>query len=236
MKISKMRYKEFEKRSIIYLTAILFIAVSISGCSKTDNTYYNYENTAGTFSGNAVEYLRSQPGVYDSMLLVIDRLQDMPGILSSENITLFAVTNRSFSLALENINQARKDSLPVMPPVSLSTMDSAVLDTFFCRYVIKNRVPTDSIRSFTDGRFFTSLRYDYDMQMQYSATNASGYQDGGPKAIIFSDPKNSIFTRNWIRVNTITVDIKTSNAVVHLLSPGHDFGFGDEFIRRINKR
>ena len=217
------------------MAAALLLLV-YTGCTKTDDTYRNYKTTAGTFNGNALEYLKSQPGVYDSMLLVIHRLSQMPQLVNNGDITLFAVSNRSFSLALQNINQARKDSIPSMPALTLNTIDSATLDTFFGRYIIAGRQTTDSLEGYTDGRLFTSARHNYNMQMQLVQTNASGYLQGGPKSIVFSDPKNSVFTRNWIRVNTITVDIKTNNAIIHLLPPGHDFGFGTDFIRQVNRR
>lgn len=218
------------------LVTIVTLITLATACKKTDDTYRNYTPTAGNFNGTALQYLQSQPGVYDSMLLAINRVTGLADSLSSEQVTLFAVSNRSFALALQNINQARRDSIPSMEAVSLRTIDSAVLDTFLCRYVLRGRATSDSIITFTDGRVFPSIKYDYGMHMLYSQTNASGFKNGGPKAITFSDPKNSIFTRYWVRVNTITVDIKTKNAAVHLLPPGHDFGFGDDFIRRVNLR
>ena len=220
---------------LIAVAAIYFL-MAATGCKKTDDTYKNYTNTAGTFNGNALQYLQSQPGLYDSMLLVINRLGGIADTISKKNITLFAINNRSFSIALENINQARKDSIPAKPEVSFSTMDSATLDTFFCRYILKDRVSSNDIIELTDGRLFASTRYGYNMHLQLQRTNASGYLNGGPSTIIFSDPKNSVFVRNWIRVPTITVDINTDNATVHLLSSGHDFGFVSEFVRLINSR
>lgn len=225
------------RSALLILTVVAGLLGGItSGCKKGDDTYKNYSPTAGNFNGNALEYLQSQPGLYDSMLLAIHRVKGLADTLSSQNVTLFAVSNRSFSLALQNINQARKDSIPAMERVSISTIDSAVLDTFLCRYVLRGRISSDSIIQYTDGRVFPSVKYGYGMHMQYSQTNASGFKNGGPSAITFSDPKNSIFTRYWVRVNTITVDIKTTNATVHLLPPGHDFGFGNDFIRRVNVR
>lgn len=231
-----MKQKGFKTFYIALFATIIMVLLFVAGCTKADDTYRNYKTTAGTYSGNALQYLQSQPGVYDSMLLVITRLKGMPELISGGSITLFAVSNRSFSLALQNINQARKDSLPSMAPVTLSTIDSATLDEFFGRYIIEGRQSTDSLVGYTDGRLFPSVRHQYNMQMQLVQTNASGFLEGGPKSIIFSDPKNSVFTRNWVRVNTITVDIKTENAIVHLLPPGHDFGFGTDFIRLVNKR
>lgn len=222
----------------------IFIALIVLIACNKDNTWRNYENKAGNFSGNAIQYLQSQPGVYDSMLLVMNRISRMADIAQREDITLFAISNRSFALALQNINQARHDSMPAMLPISLSTIDSVVLDTFFCRYLLQGKHPSSDVADLADGLFFPTIPYknrnlsdtNYTMQMQFARTNASGFEGGGPKAIIYSDPKGSIFYRYWVRVNTITVDIQTSNAIVHVLPPGHDFGFGNEFIRAVNKR
>lgn len=239
--------KHIKKTKVKFLLAILtgmIITLGIQSCKKVDDTYVNYQPTAGNFNGNALQYLESQPGVYDSLLFILSRVPRLADTLAKDSVTLFAVSNRSFGIALENINQARQDSIPQMSPVSLATIDSAVLDTFLCRYILKERVVSKDIEEFADGLFFESIDYvnandsdtAYNMQMQFVRTNASGFKGGGPKAIIFSDPKGSIFYRFWVRVNTITVDLKTKNAIVHLLPPGHDFGFGEEFIRAVNKR
>jgi hypothetical protein len=231
-----MKKAFFKTYGSLVVAAAVYLLLAATGCKKTDDTYKNFINTAGTFNGNALQYLQSQPGLYDSMLLVIKRLGGIADTISNKNITLFAVNNRSFSIALDNINQARRDAIPAKPQVSFSSMDSAILDTFFCRYILKERVSSADIQPLTDGKLFVSTRYNYNMQLQLQRTNASGYEDGGPSTIIFSDPKNSVFVRNWIRVPTITVDIKTTNATVHLLSPGHDFGFGADFVRLINSK
>lgn len=228
------------KISLLGIACILIIA----SCKKVDNTYVKYQTKAGNYHGNALQYLQSQPGIYDSMLLALSRVSRIGDSVANNDVTLFAVSNGSFSLALQNINQARKDSVPSMEPVSLSTIDSAVLDTFLCRYVLRGKHESKDIADFADGLFFKTIAYvnrngvdtAYSMQMQYTRTNASGYVGGGPAAIIFSDPKGSIFYRYWVRVNTMTVDIKTNNAIVHLLPPGHDFGFGNEFVRQVNFR
>lgn len=227
-----------------YWMAAILPVLFFLACDKKDNTWRDYENKAGDFSGNAMQYLQSQPGVYDSMLLVMNRLSRIADTVQHREITLFAISNRSFALALQNINQARHDSIPAMPPISFSTIDSVTLDTFFCRYLLQGKHAGAEIADLADGLFFPTIQYKnrslsdtgYTMQMQFSRTNASGFLGGGPNAIIYSDPKGSIFYRYWVRVNTITVDIKTGNAVVHVLPPGHDFGFGNEFIRAVNKR
>lgn len=229
-----------------FVSAMVFITMVLmaSSCKKADNTYRDYKNTAGNFKGNAIQYLQSQPGVYDSLLLVLSRLPRIADVLSKDSVTLFAVSNRSFNVALDNINQARHDSIPAMPSVSIAEIDSAILDQFLCRYILQGKHVSDEIVGFADGLLFQTIPYvnqngtdtTYSMHMQYAATNASGYVGGGPKSVIYSDTKGSIFYRNWIRVNTITVNINTLNAIVNLLPPGHDFGFGDEFVRAVNFR
>lgn len=228
----------------ILASAIISITVLLSACKKVDRSYAHFQPEAGVFHGNAVKYLQDQPGLYDSLLLVLDRVPRLKDSLENEEVTLFAVSNRSLALALQNINQARSDSVPQMEPATLASIDSAVLDTFLCRYILHGNIPSADIIDFADGLFFPTVSYinsngsdtTYNMQMQFAHTNASGFVGGGPTVIIFSDPKGSIFYRYWVRVNTITVDIRTDNAVVHLLPPGHDFGFGDEFIRAVNFR
>lgn len=220
----------------IAFLCILTIALWNAGCSKADKTYYDYKTTAGNYKGTILEYLKTQTGLYDSLLYVTSRVSGLNNLLQTGQVTLFAANNKSFELALSNINQARKDSFPSMPRISLSGLDSATLDTFMCRYIIPGLLFSDSLKGFTDGKLYPSYRYDYNMQLQYVSTNASGYLGGGPKTITFSDPRNSLFVRNWVRVNTLTVDITASNGVIHLLPPGHDVGFGNDFIKRINKR
>lgn len=224
--------------------AVVVLAFIVVSCKKVDKTYVDYQPTAGNFNGNALQYLQAQPGLYDSMLLVLDRVPRLADSLANKDVTLFAVPNKSFALALQNINQARKDSMPSMPSVSWSTIDPTIIDSFMVRYILHGKHVSKDISDLADGLFFPTVGYTsrtgadttYNMQMQFTRTNASGYLGGGPKAIIYSDPKGSIFVRYWVRVNTITVDIKSNNAVIHLLPSGHDFGFGDEFVKAVNFR
>ena len=211
---------------------LLFFAY---GCQKNDSPYVDYKNDAAIFEGDALAYLQSKPGVYDSMLLVINRLPGTADSLRTGKYTLFATSNRSYAIALQNINNARRDSVPVLPPISLRTMDLNVLDTFFSKYIIPGHVTTKDLAARADGLLFPSMKFGYDMHLQFNVTNASGYLGGGPKAILLSDTRGSVFTVNWIRVYTNTVDIKTSNAIVHVMDVGHNFGFGNDLIRSLNR-
>ncbi len=208
---------------------------AVSSCEKVDNTYKDYQKNAGVFNGNTLTYLQAQNGVFDSLLLALNRLPELKQKVQNDTVTLFAPTNESFKLVLNNINQARKDLIPAKAPVSISTINLEVLDTFLSRYMLIDKRTTANVTNFTDGLPFPAVKYNYEMHIQLQQTSASGFLNGGPKILIFSDPKKSVFVRNWIRVETTTVDIKTNNGIVHILSTGHDFGFGVEFVRAVNR-
>ena len=223
-------------KSIIVFILFFMGMVGVFSCKKVDDPYRNYSNNLSVFKGNALEYLQSQPGQYDSLLLAVGRIPGLMDTLSKDTITLFTVSNSSFALALKNINSARADSTPLMPPVSINTMNVAVLDSFLCRYIIRGKYVSTDLLSSSDGLPLPCVKYTYPMFGQYVATNASGFVGGGPKQVKFSDTKHSIFTRYWVSVNTITTDIKADNAIINVLPPGHDFGFGTDFITAVNTR
>lgn len=213
---------------------ILIVTVFVSfffACKKSDSSYYDYENKVQQFNGNALEYLSSQSGVYDSLLLVLNRLSALKDSVAKEKLTVFAVTNKSFQISIENLNAIRKRSNK--PPLYLRNMDLAQLDTMTCKYFVRGNYDTNDFSIYVDGLMVNSIVHNYPMHILYKKLDASGFKEGGPQVLTFSDPKNSIFVRYWQRTPTNSVNIKTNNAVVNIVAPGHDFGFGD-FVTRIN--
>jgi hypothetical protein len=201
-------------------------------CKKSDDTYYNYSNTLQKFDGNALQYLQTKKGLYDSLLIVLNRLPHLKDTLSSRNITLFAVTNKSFQISVQALNDVRKRTNKT--PLYLRNMDAAELDTLACRYILNGQYSSADFVDYADGLLIASLNYNYKMHVQYDEVNAAGFIGGGPVVITFTDPKNSIFVRYWLSAPTNAVNIKTSNATINVVSPSHDFGFG-EFVTRFNK-
>ncbi|SDD70434.1 hypothetical protein SAMN05216464_102326 [Mucilaginibacter pineti] len=220
-------------KNVFFFRTLLAVLLSTTlfACKKTDLAYYNYENNLKDYKGSALEYIKSQPGVYDSLMVVLDRLPALEDSLQNENVTLFAVTNKSFQISVESLNAVRKKTNKA--PIYLATADLAQLDTMMCKYIIPGKLTTADFESYSDGLLIKSLKYQYAMHVAYKKANASGFNGGGPAIITFTDPKNSIFVRYWQSTPTNAVNIKTSNAVVNVIAPGHDFGFGD-FVTRIN--
>ncbi|HTN37515.1 MAG TPA: fasciclin domain-containing protein [Arachidicoccus sp.] len=215
---------------LMLLLSLLFTSF---GCSKSsEGKYYDYQNANAEYDGNTIEFLQAQNGLYDSLLYVVGRVPNLKDSIANFNATFFAPTNQSFAIALQNLNELR--AIQHRAPLNLTNIDAVELDTLLCRYVIPGAYISDSLSVFTDGISVPSLRYHYNMTLRYNRQDAQGYQNGGPQEIIFSDPKNSIFERYWVSTYTTSVNIHTKNGIVHLLSGGHEFGFG-EFMRRMNK-
>lgn len=229
--MKKMERNILKRRYWLFFVAVL-ITMAVS-CSKShEGPYYNYQNKNAVYEGNTYEFLQSQNGLFDSLLLVIDRVPDLMDTIKNYDITLFAPNNQCFTNALNNLNELRATQHKM--PLSLKNIDLVELDTLLCRYVIPGNYVTDSLVEFSDGISVSSLRYDYKMHLRYNRQDANGYQNGGPQEIEFSDPKNSIFERYWVTTYTTSVNVHTNNGLVHLLSGGHEFGFG-EFSGRMNK-
>ncbi|PST82431.1 ATP/GTP-binding protein [Pedobacter yulinensis] len=206
---------------------LIFCSLSFSGCQK-DGGYYDPEPIQGQFEGNTYQYLKSKPGVFDSLIKVIDRM-GLQATLSDSNVTLFAIANPSFQLSLTNLNRLRRAS--DKDPLFLSNIDGVQLDTMASYYIVRGSLPTDSML-LQDGKNLRSVRFGYPMHAKVTRRSASGQTGAGPEVIDFSNTKKSQFIRYWAGATTASNNIRTRNGIVHILSQDHLFGF-DEFVTRL---
>src|SRR3546814_14520918 len=88
-----------------YVWVFLGLLLFVSACAKDDG-YYKPTGIDKHFDGDTYAYLKSKPGVSDSLIPVIDRLE-LQSPLRDSNITLFALTNARFQLAINNLNNHR---------------------------------------------------------------------------------------------------------------------------------
>lgn len=202
-------------------------ALLMAGCQK-DGGYHEYTRTRSQVNLNTYDYLKSQTGVFDSMVKVIDRL-NLERTVKSNKLTVMGITNSSFAAAIKNLNIMR--SGVYKEPLYISDLDINHLDTLFCRYIMSGLMPTDSLRGAPDGRLYNSLKFNAVMNMLLFSQPASGLDKGGPQYITFSDTKGSFYISKWARTNTASMDTYTINGIVHMISPDHEFGF-NEFISR----
>lgn len=237
------------KKSILigkYLLVVLLAAQMFQMGCKREEGFYDTEVQETSTNLDTYEYLKSKPGMYDSLLYLIDKLGIQQELKTGE-VTLFAPSNETFQIAIKNLNDARattgKSAVFLSELVAgkvgkLTTRDkkkaeadSAHLDTMVSRYIVKG-IRQVSDFALGDGQGLLSIRGDYPMHGQRIYADAQGFQNGGSEVIEFSNTKRSIFVARWSKTTTTSVNIKTKNGMVHLLRPDHVFGF-DEFVPRL---
>jgi len=211
------------------LLAGWMLATNVS-CVK-DGGYYGYVNTERAHDGPAIAYFESKPGVFDSLLVVLDLLPEYKDTLAKGNVSVFAPTNMSFQLALTNLNLVRQTQNK--PPLRLGTLDLDELDTLLSKYIVQGRQTTEEML-YVDGLTVKTVKNGFDMHAQRLKQDASGYVGGGLVTVYYTDKKGSEFEIIWVRSATQAVNILTNDAVVHVLANGHEFGFGD-FLTKMNK-
>lgn len=222
---------KFSKKNISkFLVGIAALAAIFSACKK-DKGAYDFVNEVNSFDGNVYQYLQNQ-NQFDSLLKAVDRVSAVKAALTNDrNITIFALTNRNFDVALSSLNKVRLSQNK--PTLGIATIDPDELGILLDRYIISRKLTTDSLK-FADGAFLRTAILDYEMNAVDKSSNASGLVNGGPKSIIYSDTQNSQYTKDWRSTTTQSVNIFTKNAIVHVIAASHEFGFG-EFVNRMNK-
>ncbi|MDR3006612.1 MAG: fasciclin domain-containing protein [Sphingobacterium sp.] len=206
---------------------VLSITVLLYACAK-DKGYYSPISQEPIYKGNLYSYLKSKPGVYDSLVKVIDRI-GLQKKLEDSTVTLFALTNSNFQLAIQNLNNTL--AVSDKPAQYLNSVKYEILDSLLCQYIIQGRVASDSLAS-QDGKDVLGIRYGYPMHIGLNKQASSGFLNGGPTIVDLSDTRRSVFNRNWVTTETSSLNIQTDNAIVHVLNPDHVFGF-NKFVSQI---
>lgn len=209
---------------------LILATLLLTAACKKDGGDYNYSNTGHLFPGTTYEYLKSNTGRFDSLLLVLDRLH-LSDTLKTGKYTLFAPTNTSFRFVLQNLNAIRKSKQ--LPPVYLQQADAAQLDTMMTKYILRRVFNTDDM-NYADGITMYTVKYNYPMNGRRRTTNSEGFIGGGPSYLEYSDTRKSKYNRDWVTTSTQSVNLATTTGIVHVLREDHAFGF-DEFILRLNK-
>ncbi|RZL18785.1 MAG: ATP/GTP-binding protein [Pedobacter sp.] len=213
------------------------------GC-KTEDTYSNAQPVNTSTELTTYAYLKSKPGIYDSLLFLVDKL-GLQKTLEDSTITTFAPSNLSFQIAIKNLNEVRKtqnkpavylkdivSGLALLPKdLQKAKEDLKHIDTMTARYIIRKSFLSSDF-SVGDGQTILSVRHGYPMHGQRLYADSQGWQNGGSEIIEFANTKRSVFVPNWSKTTTSSVNIKSKNGIIHLLRPDHVFGF-DEFVRRL---
>lgn len=214
-------------KNIIGICFLLIL--SISACTKYEG-YYDFENKERVYDGSTLKYLQSKPGVFDSVLLALNRLPYLKEALENEEVTFFAPTNIAFQTAFNNLNLVRQNQSK--PKHNINSLNIIELDSLMTKYVAIGKLTTDSTL-YIDGLFVQTYNISHPMHAQRIKENASGLVSGGMELLYYSDTKGNSFQSQWVRASSQAVNIITTNGVVHVLGGRHEFGFG-EFLTKMN--
>jgi uncharacterized surface protein with fasciclin (FAS1) repeats len=237
------------KRSTLlgrYIAAMVVVAMIFQTSCKKEAGDYKTTPVASKVNLNTYEYLKSKTGVYDSLLLLVDKM-GIKKTLTDSTVTVFAPSNSSFQIAIANLNIVRKTN--GLTPIYLTQLaagdkavaniklkakakqDSIMLDTLVSQYIIRKKYLANDF-AVGDGQFIAAVRGGYPMHGQRIYADAQGFQNGGSEIIEFANTKRSLFVDRWKKATTTSVNIETTNGIVHLLRPDHPFGFED-FVSRM---
>ena len=216
-----------------------------------------YDGTFLEYLSDETSHLFNQK--YDSMLVIINAVPGLKEQLEKdgEYFTVFAVPNECFEYSFDQLNTYREqkklgkelsfDDLLIEPfSVDDSTfividnkIDTIIkkrhydyraqVDTLLCRYIFTGKYDTEKIIEEEESLSLESYKYKYQMNVACTRKSASGFVGEGIRDFTFSDMNNSQLKDLWKSTNVIWHDIYTRNAVIHLLTNQHNFGY-DKFI------
>lgn len=222
--------KKLYKHSLLLLLGVM--GIYLSACKKNDSPYYDYTNTVQTYKGTAIDYLKSKPNTFDSLLLVLDRFPALKDSLTNQKVTLFAPVNENFAASVKYLNQIRKAG--GRAPIYLSTADPVELEFMLSKYIVRGNLSISTYASTVDGISLNTIASNYPMHIKAIKADASGFVGGGATTLEYSDMFGSTIRLNWVTTTTNAVNIKTNNATINILTPLHSFGF-DEFTYRLDQ-
>jgi hypothetical protein len=248
LEVIKERDRDMKRSTLLgkYIAAMVVVAMIFQTSCKKETGDYTAVPVPSAVNLNTYDYLKSKTGVYDSLLLLVDKM-GIKKTLTDSAVTVFAPSNSSFQIAIANLNLVRRAN--GLTPIYLTQLaagdkaitnaklkakakqDSIMLDTMVSMYIIRKKFHAVDF-AVGDGQFIAAVRGGYPMHGQRKYADAQGFQNGGSEIIEFANTKRSLFTDRWKKSNTTSVNIETKNGIVHLLEPKHIFGFED-FVSRM---
>lgn len=211
-------------KNILYILFPIACLYFIGSCKKSDDHYYDYHEKQ-TFDGSIYSYLSKQPHKFDSLILVLDYLPELKTFLDTEkDISFFAPSNKSFEIAINNLNAQRKQRK--LGPMYLEDIPIELIDSLLYRYMMVEEYSTNTLLESKDGISVPSFKKDYIMNIRAFNSTASGLQNIGQLQIDLNDTNGLTTEKDWLKATTELVDIKSNNGILHVLNPYHEFGYG----------
>lgn len=219
------------KRIQLIVLPLLILTVIAASCKKDFYTDTGVQN--GDFDGTVLDYLKSKPQYFDTLVKIID-YAGMTNVFQNESITFFAPADSSLRRTYEECNDVL-NLLGRTPITRYQQIKPSVWREALSRYVFKGG------RSLTDfpqidfgniaaypGQIYNS--YD-DQIMNVGAVynSGGGVPYAGYRQLVLSyipSPSSARDYQTWTLAYVSSVNIKPVNGYVHVLRyPSHFFGF-----------
>ncbi len=211
------------------LIAGLVVMGLFAACKKD---YYKDSGLAnGRYEGSVLDYLKSKPFFFDTLVQVID-LAGMSDVFQKEQITFFAPSNMCFDSTLMYTNRllysAGKDTIS-----KLSQVPKDLWRKVLSRYVFKGKNLLNDYPQLDPnyydtypGQFYRS----YDgalMNIGVIYGSAGGAQYAGYRQLFLSYTPDITFKPSfWRKAPVSSVNIEPRNGAVHVLNfTNHFFAF-----------
>lgn len=218
--------------AVFVVTSCLLIS-----CSK-DNYFVDTGVHQAKYNGTILEYLKSKPVLFDSLVQVID-VAGMNDVFQKESVTFFAPASSCIFRAVKNLNQFLryngKDTVSKLQQIKPQVWKDMLSQYVFKgSYLLKDvpQIDTMAINAFP-GQGYVSLG-GRPMNIGVVYNDAGGVKYVGYRQLVlsfisdFSNPRGSM-----INTSIATSDIQPTNGVLHVLKfQYHSFGF--ESARFIN--
>lgn len=221
---------KYMNRSIII--AVIITTISF-GCQKKDY-FTNTGKHTPNYSGTVLDYLKSKPAMWDSLLKVI-KIAGMEDVFENEQITFFAPADSCISLSIRflNFELDRKGKQRV---TRLDQIKPEVWKKFLCKYLFKDarsmndypQLDPGNLSAYP-GQIYSSYLGDI-MNIGVIYNDAGGVKYAGYRQLIISFIPSVSAPRDynsWYPAIVASVNVAPTNGYVHVLNyQYHFFGFG----------
>jgi hypothetical protein len=220
---------------------IAFAVLLMSACTK--EYYFDSGVHNGKFEGSALDYLKTKPEYFDTLVRVID-LAEMNDVFTNDEITFFAPPNGSISKAVQALNRYLlrdgKDTISDLKQIKKDVWKEMLsLYVFKGKYTLKDipQLDTVDIEAYA-GQSYESLG-GRPMVLGVIYNNAGGVKYAGYRQLYisyitdFGNPK-----RSRVNIPIASSNIEPKNSILHVLAfRYHTLGFStDNFILKATSK
>jgi uncharacterized surface protein with fasciclin (FAS1) repeats len=226
----------------IFLLTMITATLFVASCNK--NGYYKDSGViTGKFNGTVMDYLKSKPEYFDSIVKII-KIAGLENTLQSSDVTFFAPADSSVRLLFRGLNVGL--ALVGKPPITaIEDIEPKLWKKYMSRYVFNFKkglsdFPQVDFRNLTTygGQIYPAVDGTYmNIGVVYSDVVLGSSDDKTQTTIPYagyryltvsylSSQYNVRDYKTWITADVASSNIQTNNGYVHVLRyPSHFFGF-----------